>query len=372
MKKLSVFIYSMAGGGAERVVSNLLGELTAHYEVHLVLMNERIFYEIPNGVQIHFIEKSAPFENGLLKLAKLPFLALRYKKLCERLGIDIHFVWMNRPCYVAALARVYGLRGTMIFNECSTPSVLYKDASFKSKISKFLLRKLYPKADFIFPNSLGNLRDLADNFGIDERKMSVLYNAIDLDEIGRKASEPIALQRPFFLSVGRLDAGKNHALLIRAYANLKNNDKDLLILGDGVLRAELEALIEELGLGGRVKLLGFDANPYKYMARCYAFVFVSLFEGFSNALIEALACGKLVISSDHQSGARELMGQSEWGVLVGVNDLESTQAAMQKALDDENYVKFYEKKAKIRASFFDKKRIASELIAKIEQIDEGK
>ena len=90
--------------------------------------------------------------------------------------------------------------------------------------------------------------------------------------------------------------------MIRAYANLKNNDKDLLILGDGVLRAELEALIEELGLGGRVKLLGFDANPYKYMARCYAFVFVSLFEGFSNALIEALACGKLVISSDHQSG----------------------------------------------------------------------
>ena len=139
-----------------------------------------------------------------------------------------------------------------------------------------------------------------------------------------------------------------------------------------MLRAELEALIEELGLIGRVKLLGFDANPYKYMVRCYAFVFVSLFEGFSNALIEALACGKLVISSDHQSGARELMGQSEWGVLVGVNDLESTQAAMQKALDDENYVKFYEKKAKIRASFFDKKRIASELIAKIEQIDEGK
>jgi len=67
MKKLSVFIYSRGGGCAERVVSNLLGELTARYEVHLVLMNERIFYEIPSGVQIHFIEKSAPFENGLLE-----------------------------------------------------------------------------------------------------------------------------------------------------------------------------------------------------------------------------------------------------------------------------------------------------------------
>ena len=88
--------------------------------------------------------------------------------------------------------------------------MLYKEPSFKSKISKLLLRKLYPKADFIFPNSLGNLRDLADNFGIDERKMSVLYNAIDLDEIGRKASEQVAQERPFLINVGTLQSGKKN------------------------------------------------------------------------------------------------------------------------------------------------------------------
>ncbi|MDA3075782.1 glycosyltransferase [Campylobacter sp. JMF_04 NA10] len=371
MKKLSVFIYSMAGGGAERVVSNLLPELCKAYEVHLILMNDRIFYEIPNSVQVHFIEKSAPFENGLKKLIKLPFLGLKYKNLCKKLGIDIHFVWMNRPCYVAGFARIFGDKKPLIINECSTPSVLYKEPNFKSKISKFLLRWLYPKADFIYPNSLGNLCDLRDNFGINPAKMGVLYNALNLDEIAQKSQESIEQKKPFFLSVGRLDAGKNHELLIRAYAKLKNCDKDLLILGDGVLRESLQNLINELGLENRVKLLGFDNNPYKYMSKCYAFVFVSLFEGFSNALIEALACGKLVISSDHQSGARELLGDDEWGVLVGVNDEEGTIKAMQKAIDEPEFVKIYEKKAKIRAAFFDKKKISKDLILKIEEIDKG-
>ncbi|MDA3048350.1 N-acetylgalactosamine-N,N'-diacetylbacillosaminyl-diphospho-undecaprenol 4-alpha-N-acetylgalactosaminyltransferase [Campylobacter sp. JMF_08 NE1] len=371
MKKLSVFIYSMAGGGAERVVSNLLPELCRAYEVHLILMNDRIFYEIPNSVQVHFIEKSAPFENGLKKLIKLPFLGLKYKNLCKRLDIDIHFVWMNRPCYVAGFARIFGDKKPLIINECSTPSVLYKEPNFKSKISKFLLRWLYPKADFIYPNSLGNLADLRDNFGINPAKMGVLYNALNLDEIAQKACEQVEQKKPFFLSVGRLDAGKNHELLIRAYAKLKNCDKDLLILGDGVLREHLQNLINELNLASRVKLLGFDNNPYKYMSKCYAFVFVSLFEGFSNALIEALACGKLVISSDHQSGARELLGDDEWGVLVGVNGEESTIKAMQKAIDEPEFVKIYEKKAKIRAAFFDKKKISKDLILKIEEINKG-
>lgn len=368
MKKISVFIYSMAGGGAERVVSNLLGILSEKYEVHLILMNDRIFYEIPKNIRIHFLERSKPFENGLWKLVKLPFLGQKYKKLCADLGIDLHFVWMNRPCYVAAFARIFGDKKPLVMNECSTPSVLYKANNFKSKISKFLLRTLYPKADFIYPNSLGNLNDLRDNFSIDEAKMKVLYNATDLDEIRAKSTEEIEQNRPFFLSVGRLDAGKNHELLIRAYAKLKNCDKDLLILGEGVLKEHLQSVIDELNLSERVKLLGFDNNPYKYMSKCYAFVFVSLFEGFSNALIEALACGKLVISSDHKSGARELLGDNEWGILVGVNDEKSTIEAMQKALDKPELVKIYEKNAIIRANFFDKNKIANDLIKDLDEI----
>ena len=70
---------------------------------------------------------------------------------------------MNRPCYIAGLARIFGLKGAFVFNECSTPSVLYKNAGIKGAISKALLKWLYPKADFIYPNSTGALEDLRDN-----------------------------------------------------------------------------------------------------------------------------------------------------------------------------------------------------------------
>lgn len=370
MKKLSVFIYSMAAGGAERVVSNLLDELVKSYEVHLILMNDRIFYKIHKNVVIHYLENSKPFENGFIKLLKLPYLGLKYKNISRKLKIDIHFVWMNRPSYIATFGRIFGDKKPLIINECSTPSVLYEKPNFKSKMNKFLIKWLYPKADLIYPNSLGNLEDLRDNFNIDPLKMKVLYNALNLDDIKEKSKEEIDQKKKFFLSVGRLDKGKNHELLIRAFHGLKNSDMDLLIIGDGILKEYLQNLINELNLQKSVKLLGFDKNPYKYMSRCHAFVFVSLFEGFSNALIEALACGKLVITSDHKSGARELMGDNEWGVLVGVNDLDATMKMMQKSIDDPQWVKIYEKNAIIRAYFFDKNKIAIELINDLEGIYE--
>lgn len=119
--------------------------------------------------------------------------------------------------------------------------------------------------------------------------------------------------------MGRLDEGKNHALLIRAYARLKT-DLKLVILGEGVLKDELLALIKDLNLEDKVLLLGFDNNPYKYMSKCEFFAFASVFEGFSNVLIESLACDCAVVCTDHRSGARELFGDDEFGLLVEVNN----------------------------------------------------
>lgn len=259
MKKMAVFIYSMGGGGAERVVSNLLNFLASKYEIHLILQRNKIDYALPNSVKIHFIEDSQPFENGFIKLLKIPFLALKYKALCAKLGIELHFVWMNRPCYIAALARILGLQGAFVFNECSTPSVLYANAGAKGAVSKMLLKWLYPKADFIYPNSAGALEDLSQNYAIPAQKMSVLYNALDLGAIEQKSHLELNVKelenKSFFLSVGRLDAGKNHELLIRAYARVRELCKDapdLVILGTGVLEEHLKSVVSELGLGQSV------------------------------------------------------------------------------------------------------------------------
>lgn len=368
MKKLALFIYSMGAGGAERVVSNILPYLAQNFELHLILMNESIFYEIPKSVKIHYLERSNPYENGILKFLKLPFLAFKYKKLCFNLKIDLHFVWMNRPCYIAALARIFGDKTPLIINECSTPSVLYESLSLKNKINKILIKTLYLKADFIYTNSSGAFNDLKENFKLNINKMKILLNAVNTALIQEKMNEKIKLNEPFILSVGRLDSGKNHALLIKAYARLKKeneNSPKLVIIGEGELRDSLEKQINELNLNKSVLLLGFRKNPYAYMAKCEIFVFVSRFEGFSNALIEALACKKCVISSEHKSGARELLGDNDFGILVPVDDEIATFKAMKTALENENLRKNYENKASTRIKEFEAKNIAQWLIAEL-------
>ena len=246
--------------------------------------------------------------------------------------------------------------------------MLYKNAGIKGAVSKALLKWLYPKADFIYPNSSGALEDLRDNYGINPSKMRVLYNALDLDEIEQKAAQPLTEleNKKFFLSVGRLDEGKNHELLIRAYASLGRPDlPDLVILGRGVLEAHLRGVINKLGLEQKVHLLGFSANPYKFMRACEAFVFVSRFEGFANVLIEAMACGALVITSEHKSGAKELIGDDEYGILVPVDDERATAAAMQRVLDEKTLKEQYHQRSLIRAKDFAAPKIASELIAEL-------
>ncbi|MCV3336947.1 glycosyltransferase [Campylobacter sp. RKI_CA19_01121] len=359
MKKLAIFIYSLGSGGAERVVSTLLPVLNLKYEVHLILMNDKISYDIPE-VNIHYLEKSNPSESNLAKFLKLPLLAMKYKKFCEDLKINLQFVLLNRPNYIALMAKSLGLKSTLIINECTTPSVIYKHNNLNSFINKFLIKKLYNKADLILANSIGNKEDLIQNFNIEAKKCDILYNAIDLESIIEKSKEKIDFKDPFILSVGRLDHGKNHAMLIRAYAKVKT-DLKLVILGEGILKDELLALIETLNLKDKVFLLGFDKNPYKYMSKCDFFAFASSFEGFSNVLIECLACNTAVLCTDHKSGARELFLNDEFGLLVKVDDEKAMQEGLEKMCNDEALKASYRQKAFLRAKEFDKISIAKQL-----------
>ena len=370
MKKLAVFLYSMGPGGAERVVSNLLPALCEKYEVHLILMSEVVAYEIPSAVKVHFLERSDPYESGVKKLFRLAFalpsLALKYKKLCENLGIDAHFVLMNRPCYVALAAKILGLKGRMVISERSCPSVIYK-SGLSGFANRIFVKALYPRADLILANAQGNADDLVRNFGCDAAKTKVLYNAVDLAAIKTLANEPLEGKfKPFFLNIGRLDSGKNQAMLIKIIANLKDKRATLGILGKGPLHGELQNLIDELGVGERVKLLGTDKNPFKFIKNAQCFLCASRFEGFSNVLLEALACERFIISTDHKSGARELLGDDEYGILTPVDDKKAMEAAMRRALEDEDLRQDYEKKAYGRVAKFDKNAVAAQLIGYLE------
>ncbi|WKX76466.1 glycosyltransferase [Zobellia laminariae] len=185
---ISILIYSMAGGGAERVVSYLLPYLAKQGDiVLLVLMNNTISYDIPKDIPIHYLENSKGNENGILKLIKLPFLAYKYARLIKKLEVTHSFSLLTRPNYINTISRLFtSLPPKTIISERSFPSLQYGYGNSQSKINNWLISKLYPKADYILCNSQGNADDLITNYSIDSKIIDVIYNPVDIESITKK------------------------------------------------------------------------------------------------------------------------------------------------------------------------------------------
>ncbi|QOP45832.1 glycosyltransferase [Sulfurimonas paralvinellae] len=363
-KKLAILIYSLASGGAERQVSILLKELIDTFDITLVLMNDTVFYNIPENTKIIYLEKSSPCESGIKKLLKLPSLGWKYKKILQDNKIEISFSLMTRPNYINIFSKLFGSKVKTIISERSQFSLQYSYGNLQSYTNKKLV-KLYNYADVIVTNSKGNAKDLDENFSI-TAKMKTIYNVVDIDKIDQLKNEDIELrkQKFTFITIGRLDSGKNHKLLINAIQNL---DANLWIIGDGELRNDLQQHIDTLNLQTKVLLLGRQENPYKFLSKSDCFVFGSNHEGFPNVLLEALACRLPIISTDCKSGPREILAPdnnmdsclmkdiecAQYGILTPVNNEQIMKKAMTLMLNDHNLLESYQKKAILRAKYFE-------------------
>lgn len=167
------------------------------------------------------------------------------------------------------------------------------------------------------------------NHGIPRPKVRVIYNPVVDDRLFAMAAEPPshawagANDKPLILGVGRLSAEKDFATLLRAFRLVRNaRPARLAILGEGKERHALEQMVDELGLQAHVSLPGFVANPFSVMSRASVFVLSSRFEGLPNALIQALALGVPLVSTDCPSGPREVLEDGRYGTLVPVGDAE--------------------------------------------------
>ena len=357
-KKLSFIIYSLASGGAERVVSILINELHKEYDVSVVLMNDVIFYTIPKEIKIIYLENSSPTESGIRKLFKLPFLGYKYKKILVENSIDISLSFMNRPNYINAFAKLFGSKIKTIISERIAPSQEYKTDNLKDKISRYLIKFLYPKVGIVVPNSKYMEYELNNIFKI--TKTQVIYNPVDINEYKVNKQDKFV-----FIHIGRFEIQKNHKLLIEAFKSL-NTDAELWLIGDGYLRDELEKIASK-----NVKFLGRQKNIFEFLSQADCFVFGSNYEGFPNVLLEALACGLPVVSTDCKSGPREILAPdtdfknqlkcnielARYGVLTPIRDVVSMTKAMNLMVKDEILRKSYRKKATIRANDFNVKEI---------------
>lgn len=184
--------------------------------------------------------------------------------------------------------------------------------------------------------------DLASGLGIEPGRITVIPNGIDAADVARRSSQPLddpwfePGEPPVVLGVGRLSFQKNFPLLIRAFAQARRlRPMRLIILGYGTpakARALLE-LAQWLGVGGDVKLPGFETSPCRYMARSDLFVLSSRWEGASNVLLEALACGCPVVAADCPTGVADVLDAGRLGPLVPPGDASALAAAMLERLD---------------------------------------
>ena len=208
------------------------------------------------------------------------------------------------------------------------------------RLRPLMVRWLYRRADWIVSVSDGVADDLARAGRIPRERIRVIYNSLDLDEIQRKAAEPVEhlwfkqKDIPVILAVGRMYKQKDYPVLINAFAKLRaKREARLLILGEGEDRAKLEEQVKNLGLTRDVEMPGFVTNPFASMARANLLALSSEWEGFAIVLTEALACGTPVVSTDCPSGPREILADGKYGRLVPVGDADTLAAAMESTLD---------------------------------------
>lgn len=364
MKKVAILISSLAMGGAERVVSTLLNEFKrVNVNVVLVLMDSTIKYNLPQDQEIVYLKQNDLKQYPIEKFFSLIYWAYQYKKLCSQHNIDISLSFMNRANYINIISRFFGSKSKIVISERIVSSNEYSTQSIKDILSRSLVKKLYPKADLILPNSQGIQRDLIENFHIDETLIEVINNPIDIDKINEMSDEP--LDNPLdksrfnFITVGRLHPQKNHKILLEA---IKELDANLYIIGEGYLKNQLLEQIQALSLQNRVFLLGNQTNPFKYLKQADCFLFSSNYEGFPNVVLEALAVGLPVISTDCNSGPREILdpqmsievevndvNSGEYGILVKVNSIEQMKQAMRTIISSDDLRNTYKNKALKRA-----------------------
>ena len=170
-------------------------------------------------------------------------------------------------------------------------------------------------------------RELVENIGVNQSDIEVIYNPIVTPDIEPKSREPVDhpwfddTDVPVILGVGRLTQQKDFPTLMRAFATLLNHrDARLVILGEGSDREHLEALATELRIEDKIELLGYVDNPYKYMRRADVFALSSAWEGFGNVIVEAMACGTTVVSTNCESGPAEILMNEKYGFLAPVQD----------------------------------------------------
>lgn len=326
------FLQDLRGGGAERSVVRLVnGMVERGIPVHLVLINRTGSYldELDKRVAIHELPQKRTLSS-----------ILGFRAYLNEHRPQVVFSTMTHVNIAAIVARMISKhRPRLVTVEHNQITSNLKLKSGAVKLGYALVPYLYPLADAVGAVSEGVRRDIGAFARLPLDKIHVLPNPVVSPELMSLADDPAdhdwftGKNVPVILAVGRLTSQKNFPMLIEAFALLRRRmNARLVILGEGELKPELEALIEKKGLQGDVDLPGFALNPFAYMAKADVFALSSDWEGLPTVLIEAMACGVPVVATNCKSGPDEILEGGRYGHLVPVGDAVAFADALETAL----------------------------------------
>ncbi len=333
--KIALFMESLRGGGAERVMLNLSRKFSQlGHQVDLVVASAKGPYRshVPDSVKL--VDLRANRTVGAI----FPLTSYLRRQSPEALLSK-----MSHCNIVSLLARkLAGSLSRVVISEVSLLGISTRTAAqLRSRLIPFLAKRLYPEAGAIIAVSRGVADDLASVLDLPFDRIDVIYDPVVGPEFHERAG--LALEHPWFtrgappviLGVGRLDPEKDFRTLLRAFSVVRGNrNVRLMILGEGPERFVLESLAQELGIADIVTLPGFVENPLPLIANAAVLVLTSRFEGLPNVLIEALGCGTPVVATDCPGGTTEILEQGRYGMLAPVGDFKEVARAIEETLEN--------------------------------------
>lgn len=358
-RRVVIILPDMGGGGAERLHVNLANDwVEKKLKVEFVLLRGKgdLIPLLAPDIQVKILNVDR-IRDSIIPLASY------LRQL--RPDVVISAMWPLTSAVVCSWL-LSGRVGKLFLSEHENLSLSYlKQRRSTPFYLRNLIRFTYPFATGIIAVSRGVLEDLLSLASLPRNKLRVIYNpaATGLSSLRESPEEQEKLWGAGFdrhiLSVGRLSPQKDHNTLIKAFALLpKDLNAKLVILGEGQLRAELSALVSELGLEERVSLPGFTIDPYPWFRSADLFVLSSRWEGFGNVLVEALECGLPVISTNCPSGPDEILEDGRYGKLVPVEDAGALATAMIQTFSETHD----SNSLRLRAKDFSLRKISDEYL----------
>jgi len=329
--RITLIIYSLANGGAERVMSTMANYWAVRGEdITLITINsmDSDFYPLDSRIRRVALDlkrdSSTNWESIKNNLIRLARLRVAIKK--SNPEVIISFLdQMN----VLSLVATRGLALPVIVSEHIDPRKLPPVGIWKS-----LRRWTYSWASIVVVLTT-ELREVLTEFVSNDRLRVIPNAALSMQE-NTDAIPQFNISSPYMVAMGRLVGQKGFDYLLEAFSRCGHDEWSLIILGEGPERVRLEAMADQLGLGHRVHFPGKVNDPEAVLMRAELFVLSSRFEGFPMALIEAMSCGLPVVSFDCPTGPSEIIRNGHDGILVQPEDVEALAGAMNRLMEDKS------------------------------------